>query len=1043
MIIDRLTVSCFGPFKGTNAIDFKPLQGETFLISGVTGSGKTSVIDAIMFALYGETSGSVRSPKTLRSQNAAPKAQSFAEVLFTASDGKQYTIHRDTSATKAEVWLRREEDKVILEKKVKDVNNLVAELVGFDSETFRRVTILPQGEFDKFLMQNSKERSVTLRKIFGTYVYEDFAEEVKKRFEECRSELESDDFRFKKVMQPFFTPEMSESEKSVESIEIFLEILNQREKETKKALDEVIPEIKKLDGDINRNTEEMTVAKRHNSDLDAMNKAKKRLDELKAKSEEINVKRSKYVLMEKAGEVMPVYENYCLSEKELKNAEKSKERNTANVLSAKKQRERAALNQESALSREDEHEELIKRKNTLTELLPKISMAAEAKISAEAAKKNVEKTRKTLIKSKKELEEAISSKEALSNEKEALILTSLKKNEYSYELEKIESRISSTAELNGILKKLTGLKSEFEAKETEKKQAEENLRKKEERHRIISTEYIRSSAARLAEELRLDPNMPCPVCGSLEHPLLAVYSGEIPTREETDMALAEKEDAQKLLNDKTKEYNSVNLKYLTLKSDAEKSFSALFGDTALEGTAGEYVKKEASKLKKRRVELTAKLKEAENAEKKLTETEKAIEKISSDMGKLTNEKEALTGALSLLEQDYAAKKAEYDEKEAQTRGFTKAAADKAIMQADESIKEITEAITLAAEEMTKAEKELSSALAAEKAAYELYEQRGERHEALKRELEAAVARQGFQDINEMLKYKSKKEERESISAEISEYEKSLTAAEADLRARKDKLPENAEYKDIKLFEDKNDRLTSERSEKRKTESTSLKELSDITSAREASLEISVNTKKLAEKLGRLKNLNNVVNGIGRDAKKITFEAFIQAGMFRRVLSFANIRLEEMSGGRYRFALKEESSDNRSKQGLDIDIIDFNTGGKRRDVSTLSGGERFISSFALASGLSDFTLGEGSNRKSDMLFIDEGFSTLDGETCSTALEVIGNLKKQNRMVGVITHISEIQEYFSGREIHIRKTNGGSYIEQKYVGGSAGEKILTGG
>ena len=199
-----------------------------------------------------------------------------------------------------------------------------------------------------------------------------------------------------------------------------------------------------------------------------------------------------------------------------------------------------------------------------------------------------------------------------------------------------------------------------------------------------------------------------------------------------------------------------------------------------------------------------------------------------------------------------------------------------------------------------------------------------------------------------------------------------------------------------------------------------RELSDIISASGESL----HTYAVLEKLERAI--------CGKGAERIAFETFIQMRMFKGVLQRANDRLKVMSGGRYEFELRTQNVRGNASEGLDINMIDNNSSRtRRRDVSTLSGGERFMASFALAIGLSDYTLQRGGNKQSDMLFVDEGFSSLDSSTFEMALNVIQGISAGRRMIGLVTHIDGIKQYFKESQIYVHKGKAGegSTIEVK--------------
>lgn len=293
-----------------------------------------------------------------------------------------------------------------------------------------------------------------------------------------------------------------------------------------------------------------------------------------------------------------------------------------------------------------------------------------------------------------------------------------------------------------------------------------------------------------------------------------------------------------------------------------------------------------------------------------------------------------------------------------------------------------------------------------------------------------ISRCGFADEQELAANYVRISALQSLRAEISEHDKSVSAARARLDECEQRLPEDRTPRSTEEFDQAEKVLSAELEERKQrlmklgTEldryASAARELSDIISASGESL----HTYAVLEKLERAI--------CGKGAERIAFETFIQMRMFKGVLQRANDRLKVMSGGRYEFELRTQNVRGNASEGLDINMIDNNSSRtRRRDVSTLSGGERFMASFALAIGLSDYTLQRGGNKQSDMLFVDEGFSSLDSSTFEMALNVIQGISAGRRMIGLVTHIDGIKQYFRESQIYVHKGKAGegSAIEVK--------------
>ncbi|HSN67106.1 MAG TPA: SbcC/MukB-like Walker B domain-containing protein, partial [Fusibacter sp.] len=175
----------------------------------------------------------------------------------------------------------------------------------------------------------------------------------------------------------------------------------------------------------------------------------------------------------------------------------------------------------------------------------------------------------------------------------------------------------------------------------------------------------------------------------------------------------------------------------------------------------------------------------------------------------------------------------------------------------------------------------------------------------------------------------------------------------------------------------------------------------------------------------IKNLSDTANGDLQGKQRLAFERYIQAFYFNRVLMEANKRFSYMTNKRFELVRKDEASDMRSHSGLEIDVMDHYTG-KTRSVKSLSGGESFKASLALALGLSDMIQTHAGGVQMDTMFVDEGFGALDSESLEQAIDVLNALTHGNRLVGIISHVSELREKID-RKIVVKKGNTGSYVE----------------
>ena len=181
--------------------------------------------------------------------------------------------------------------------------------------------------------------------------------------------------------------------------------------------------------------------------------------------------------------------------------------------------------------------------------------------------------------------------------------------------------------------------------------------------------------------------------------------------------------------------------------------------------------------------------------------------------------------------------------------------------------------------------------------------------------------------------------------------------------------------------------------------------------------------KVEEKYGYVKDLEAMASG--KNSANLVFEQYVLAGYFDEILRAANLRFSKMTGGRYEMARMEETLDGRKKDSLEIEVMDYYTG-KARPIKTLSGGESFKASLSLALGLSDVIQAMSGGIKVDVLFVDEGFGALDGESLDQACETMQSLVEHNRMIGIISHVQELRERITN-QIVVERNSSGSTVK----------------
>ncbi len=904
----KLTIAGFGPYAGTQELDFELLgRSGLYLITGDTGAGKTTIFDAITFALFGEASGGDRSTDMLRSKYTKDADPTFVELTF-AYGGKEYTVRRNpeyeraktkgTGTTKqlASAQLTYPDGHSVT--KTTEVDQAVRDIIGLTREQFSQVVMISQGDFRKLLQADTKERQNIFRDIFGTGLYVTLQEQLKARAAELKAQREQADLSIRQYVEgiachedSILAADVKKSKARGLPIGEIQDLLEQLLKEDSAAQETLSEQLSELDRQLETVVAQLTKAAAYQS-----------------------AKRS-------------------LAEKTAQETEKaaSLEHLTA-VLSAA---QRTAPEQESLSKQITSIELLLPSYDELNTKTGKRVKKETALSNAAAAQDTAQQRSAALTAEVAALKEERAGLEFVSAEKEKL---QGQKQTFLDCREKFRVLAADMDALNAQKAQLERLQKAYLAAESKSSQLRQAYDAK-------NKSFLDEQAGIIASSL--SPGLPCPVCGSTEHPHLAVLSEIAPTEAEVKAAKAAWEKAQKETEQASGKASTQRGIANSAEDAIRKAIPPLLGETPLEDA-----------------QAAAKAQEAVLTEE-ITETSRQITVLNEKISR----KAQLDGLISQKEAALASSQQTLTDAKAQIAGFTASLAE-----LDAQISALRCKLPFADKAAALAEKaalekkrnELKAALTAAETA----------HNACKEELT------GIRAAIEQL--------REQLTAEPEVDAEALEVQKADLTARKSKITEA--QKDLHA------RITANSSAQRNITSKA-KEMGDLES-----------------RYAWMKALSDTANGNVTGKDKIMLETYIQTTYFDRILERANIRLWKMSGGQYDLKRRGKASNQRSQSGLELDIIDhINT--TERSVNTLSGGEAFLASLALALGLSD-EVQMSTGIHLDTLFVDEGFGSLDSEALSKAYLTLAGLTEGNRLVGIISHVAELKEKID-KQIVVKK------------------------
>lgn len=920
----KLTMSAFGSYAGKNVIDFTGQQQGIFLITGDTGAGKTTIFDAITYALYNQTSGGERNGNMMRSQYAQPETETYVELEFLYR-GQTYRVRRnpDYKITKTLKNGKIREQKVphsveltlpdgtVFPEKKNATDAKIIEILGLTADQFSQIVMIAQGDFLKLLYTKSDERKMIFSKLFRTDIYWKIQENLRRKSMEMDERIQENDRAFEQ--------EKSRIMPLPESEELPLDELVERLRERLK---------------------------------DALKEQNLR----RANVEELNKKITKY---EEINKLFVSLEKIRQTGRELEARQvESKERRQQieNALKADKVlvAEQQNLRQQQAV--EQSVQAIAKMGETLAddqEMFETLKTQLQ-EVEAEQKREAADIQKKMLA-----LEQSFPSYEALQNARSE-----------EQQAKKVWEDLGKTSE-ESFHKKEAGIAA---LKEQQKRQEQivEQTKKNWEQTSLSASEsakhyehmyeaFLKEQAGILAENL--SAGCPCPVCGSTVHPDPAKLSDHAVTELEVEQAKKTRTAAEEKRDMAYAAFEAEKTEKQKLAQAVEKEEA----DFVLAQTIAKQQRKEA--------------------EQNYVSLQKIAEQIREKL---------VYPSLAEAKKQYAAMQKALE------------AAEQEIERKRQKVSELAEAMNtlkgqkLAEEENQKTAKKL--AVKTEKEYAKLLEKSGFVSEET---YHLAI-------LPERSRFKLEREEKE--------YESQCLRQQSEQKLL-EKQVSGKTYTD-----------TTELNEQLKAEKQALKEAEktymELHTAYENDRSVLQNCavylekgKKLESEDQVIKSLSKTANGRLSGSAKIDFETYIQRQYFKQIIHEANKRLLTMSNHQFILKLKEEANTGRkTNEGLDLSVYSLVTDSER-DVKTLSGGESFLAALAMALGLSDIVERSAGAIHPDMMFIDEGFGSLDAQSRQQAIEVLGELAGDSRMVGIISHVTELKEQID-RQLVVSRTDKGS-------------------
>lgn len=1019
----KLVMSAFGPYANKEIIDFEVLKGKNiFLITGPTGAGKTTIFDAISYALFGEASGSTRENDSLRSDFAKKNTLTYVELDFELR-GELYHIRRVPQQLKPKVkgegftTQSAEAELVLPNGKVKtgamNVTNEINSLMGINKEQFKQIVMLPQGEFKRLLLADSKEREGIFRKIFSTYTYEKIQSLLSDKANALRKELEKSQDRVRTNVKniksdiPIEVDEYIDFESLISKIDSIIKdetaVYNNLDNQSSSISKEIL------------SLQENRIKSKNNNDLlKEKETISNKINDMSLEKDNIDKKEEILKKAINAKEIIYIQNN--LFDRENSKKEKEEENKLSKKLLVKIKEELSNA-EETLKIQEDKEEERTKIREEISVLKEK-----ESKVRSIEDKKNqIILLRKNIESNKFNIEKENSLIKELKKEREEI----LDKLKSINELEKDKIKLDNTEkEKNDLIVRVRDTYRYINKYYEEKKKHEEvaitfegvenSYKIQKQDYEIKEEIYMKEQAGLLA--LNLEENTPCPVCGSLHHPNLAKRVENIPTEQELKHSKAMYEKNQNEYNrvlmevTKLKQYvdtiisDSINPRLMELSKQV--NCRDIFDENTLDEikAIGIKLKNDLNKIKDEKESLQKEILNKEKIELRLSDIDKLLVSKEELVNKLSNEYTNIFGELRAEEEIL-----NNIEKEVPEELRSLELLNRRINSLEKQLNILIRSLEVARDNRNKLNNKLCS------------------EESKINELEKSIS-ELVTDINNIkLSMNSKLKELNFSSYEeyedskkyissIDDYTLAINSYREEMKSLKDRekdlIDKTKNFEFIKL-----DELDSQINDKQAV-------LKEVNQKAKDSYSIINNNSIILKEIKSIKNtildkeeeykvigeLSNLANG--KKAPYITFERFVLASYFQEIIDSANIRLSKMTNERFILKRKENKGKGTSQQGLELEVYDNYTG-KNRHVKTLSGGESFKASLSLALGLSDVIQSNAGGVTLDTMFVDEGFGTLDPESLENAINVLLELQRGGRLVGIISHVPELKERIEAR------------------------------
>lgn len=989
-----LTLSAFGPYPDTITIDFESFQEDgLFLITGPTGSGKTMIFDAMIFALYGKTSGQIRQTDSLRCDHALNEIPTFVEFSFSLHQ-QNYTIKRNPkyylegkkTPKQPSALLTLPDGKMV--EGIKEVNQKMISLLGVDDQQFKQICMIAQGEFTKLIMASSDEREKVLRELFHSETYQKLEEKLKVHLKTYQDKYDLLLNKRKDLMQ----------ELQVEDHQEYLS------KQTKLIASQQ-KEYDDLKKDLDQKKQQLQLYRLQNQRLIQLKDLKQQFQDLKKQENDYQKLNKTVDTLKKAQETNYLYISYIKQQKKLQTLKLNQEDFLKQLKKLEKDYQEKKVQADSLDYKQQTKEKLQNQIQETKQLINQIYQYQNDYQNLQTLKQQyrmLDEEHKLFLKKKEKFENGLQrDQERIQSEQQVQSKYELIKQQY-VRLNEQKVKVHQLSDYYDQILKLNENKSDLQEEYTvvEKQVDHEKMQ-----YNQMEKLYFRKQAGIFALQLKED--QPCPICGSLHHPHPAQIEKEDITKEKLDQQAKKVKQQEHRLQDILQKILLSNQKKEMLVKQTKQLSSEL---NIQEEISKEIFIKELDHLSKDEKRMKKEYLELQDELKYIQKLKKSVALSLKDMS--TYESKELKQAQSLenIQVQIHQLSGKLDDS---LRQYEIGEVNKNYQQVQKEYRQLSLEIETIQQDYEKVKNKYLEIKTKISSLNQQIIQEQEIYDELDNKYHTAL--DAFINEEEFLNLKTQINQISILEKKYQDYLISLKSLNKQIISLENEVKDST-YVDLSSLSETIKEVNQQLREK----NDDLEKLKIDYSLKEKMIKdiqkINQQLEKDEDTYQRYLDLYNLASG--KNNARVSIERYVLATYFENMLIYANVIMKQLSQGRYQLLRKDDAGKGRSQQGLELDVFDQESG-NIRSIKTLSGGESFKAALSLALGLSRMVQDYAGGIELNTLFIDEGFGSLDSQSLDQAMNCLMELHHENKLIGIISHVSDLKDRIERQLVVERK------------------------